>query len=147
MDIRNFAVCSDSKVSGVSEDFAVADLAYPATTNTAQRLTEVAGIPAEAHDYELGSRSAHDWILERYQVKTDKASGIANDWGVDTVTQRISSSWSNAWSPLASKRCTWCRPCRRCDTGKPLYNPDRGGRGPRKRGGAPVFPHELRATD
>ena len=32
----------------------------------------------------LGSRSALDWILERYQVKTDKASEIVNDpnaWG------------------------------------------------------------------
>jgi predicted helicase len=37
------------------------------------------GIPAEAHEYMLGSRSAVDWILERYQVKTDKASGIVND--------------------------------------------------------------------
>ena len=27
----------------------------------------------------LGSRSAIDWIIERYQVKTDKASGIVND--------------------------------------------------------------------
>ncbi|MFC9352813.1 DEAD/DEAH box helicase [Arthrobacter sp. NPDC057013] len=37
------------------------------------------GIPAEAHSYMLGSRSAVDWILERYQIKTDKASGIVND--------------------------------------------------------------------
>ncbi|GAA4375842.1 DEAD/DEAH box helicase [Paeniglutamicibacter cryotolerans] len=37
------------------------------------------GIPIEAHQYMLGSRSAIDWILERYQVKTDKASGIVND--------------------------------------------------------------------
>ncbi|WP_024366823.1 DEAD/DEAH box helicase [Arthrobacter sp. TB 26] len=37
------------------------------------------GIPAAAHAYRLGSRSALDWILERYQVKTDKASGIVND--------------------------------------------------------------------
>lgn len=42
------------------------------------RLT-LDGIPAEAHQYMLGSRSAIDWILERYQVKTDKASGIVND--------------------------------------------------------------------
>lgn len=44
----------------------------------------VAGIPAEAHEYKLGSRSAIEWVLERYQVKTDKASGIVNDpndWG------------------------------------------------------------------
>ncbi|MCC3291257.1 type ISP restriction/modification enzyme [Arthrobacter sp. zg-Y1110] len=37
------------------------------------------GIPADAHRYMLGSRSAVDWILERYQAKTDKASGIVND--------------------------------------------------------------------
>jgi len=46
----------------------------------------ITGIPAEAHDYKLGSRSALDWILERYQVKTDKASGIVNDpndWGAE----------------------------------------------------------------
>ena len=42
------------------------------------RIT-VAGIPDEAHEYLLGSRSAIEWILERYQVKTDKASGIVND--------------------------------------------------------------------
>lgn len=48
-----------------------------------QHLT-LRGIPPEAHDYKLGSRSALDWILERYQLKTDKASGIVNDpndWG------------------------------------------------------------------
>jgi predicted helicase len=46
----------------------------------------ITGIPAEVHDYKLGSRSALDWILERYQVKTDKASGIVNDpndWGAE----------------------------------------------------------------
>lgn len=36
-------------------------------------------IPAEAHRYMLGSRSALDWIIDRYQVKTDKDSGIVND--------------------------------------------------------------------
>lgn len=39
----------------------------------------ISGIPGEAHEYMLGSRSALDWIVERYQVKTDKASGIVND--------------------------------------------------------------------
>lgn len=39
----------------------------------------VSGIPEEAQEYKLGSRSALDWIIERYQVKTDKASGIVND--------------------------------------------------------------------
>ncbi len=39
----------------------------------------VSGIPYEAHEYMLGSRSAIEWIIDRYQVKTDKASGIVND--------------------------------------------------------------------
>lgn len=46
----------------------------------------ISGIPAAAHEYKLGSRSALDWIVERYQVKTDKASGIVNDpndWGAE----------------------------------------------------------------
>ncbi|ORM37779.1 DEAD/DEAH box helicase [Williamsia sp. 1135] len=39
----------------------------------------LAGIPAEADEYLLGSRSALAWIIDRYQVKTDKPSGIVND--------------------------------------------------------------------
>lgn len=39
----------------------------------------VSDIPVEAQEYMLGSRSALDWIIERYQVKTDRASGIVND--------------------------------------------------------------------
>jgi predicted helicase len=39
----------------------------------------IAGIPNQAHDYMLGSRSALEWIIDRYQVKVDKASGIVND--------------------------------------------------------------------
>jgi predicted helicase len=37
------------------------------------------GIPESAHRYMLGSRSAIEWIIDRYYVKTDKASGIVND--------------------------------------------------------------------
>jgi len=37
------------------------------------------GIPAEAYRYTLGSRSAIEWVIDRYWVKTDKASGIVND--------------------------------------------------------------------
>ncbi|MFN8185210.1 MAG: type ISP restriction/modification enzyme [Candidatus Nanopelagicales bacterium] len=39
----------------------------------------LAGIPEDAHRYMLGARSAIDWIIDRYQVRTDKASGITND--------------------------------------------------------------------
>ncbi len=37
------------------------------------------GIPAKAFDYRLGNRSALEWIIDQYQVKTDKRSGIVND--------------------------------------------------------------------
>ncbi len=43
-----------------------------------KRVT-ISDIPAEADEYMLGSRSALAWIIDRYQVKTDKASGIVND--------------------------------------------------------------------
>ncbi|WP_092258198.1 DEAD/DEAH box helicase [Corynebacterium cystitidis] len=39
----------------------------------------IAGIPEEADEYMLGSRSALAWIIDRYQVKKDEASGIVND--------------------------------------------------------------------
>jgi predicted helicase len=42
------------------------------------RIT-LTGIPQDAYRYMLGSRSAVEWIIDRYQVKTDKASGIVND--------------------------------------------------------------------
>ena len=46
----------------------------------------LAGIPDEAHEYVVGPRSALAWLLDRYRVTTDKASGIVNDpndWGVE----------------------------------------------------------------
>ncbi|RCG23380.1 damage-inducible protein [Sphaerisporangium album] len=36
-------------------------------------------IPEEAYRYQLGARSAIEWIIDRYQVKVDQASGITND--------------------------------------------------------------------
>lgn len=40
---------------------------------------KITGIPEEAEQYMLGSRSALGWIIDRYQVTTDKKSGIVND--------------------------------------------------------------------
>ena len=39
----------------------------------------LAGIPAETFAYQLGTRSALEWVIDQYQVKTDKRSGIVND--------------------------------------------------------------------
>ena len=37
------------------------------------------GIPAAAFGYRLGNRSALEWVIDQYRVKTDKRSGIVND--------------------------------------------------------------------
>ncbi|MBE9145778.1 type ISP restriction/modification enzyme [Planktothrix mougeotii] len=39
----------------------------------------LSGIPPEVFEYRLGNRSALDWIIDQYQVKIDKRSGIVND--------------------------------------------------------------------
>jgi hypothetical protein len=39
----------------------------------------LADLPPEAFEYKLGNRSAIEWIVDQYQVSTDKRSGITND--------------------------------------------------------------------
>jgi predicted helicase len=37
------------------------------------------GISPETFEYRLGNRSALEWVIDQYQVSTDKRSGITND--------------------------------------------------------------------
>ena len=39
----------------------------------------LAGIPPEADGYRLGNRSALEWVVDQYRVKTDARSGIVSD--------------------------------------------------------------------
>lgn len=39
----------------------------------------IENIPLEAYDYVVNGKSAIEWVMERYAVKTDPASLIAND--------------------------------------------------------------------
>jgi predicted helicase len=39
----------------------------------------ISNIPPQVQEFRLGSRSALEWLIERYQVKTEKDSGIVND--------------------------------------------------------------------
>jgi len=39
----------------------------------------LSGIPKETYEYRLGNRSALEWIVDQYQISTDKRSGITND--------------------------------------------------------------------
>ena len=75
------------------ERYRVQKMGWAGTTKSPDRSMIVyndwitlAGIPDEAHEYLVGPRSALAWLLDRYQVKTDKASGIVNDpndWGTE----------------------------------------------------------------
>lgn len=40
---------------------------------------KITGIPAEAYEYVVNGRSPIEWVMERYQIKKDSASGIVND--------------------------------------------------------------------
>ena len=39
----------------------------------------ISGIPSAVYDYRLGTRSALEWVIDQYRLKTDNRSGITND--------------------------------------------------------------------
>lgn len=49
------------------------------TTLVYNRYVTIKGIPEAAQEYVVNGRSPLEWAIDRYQVKTDKATGIAND--------------------------------------------------------------------
>ncbi|MET9877256.1 type ISP restriction/modification enzyme [Actinacidiphila glaucinigra] len=69
-----------------SELYRVTKMKNPKVKGKADRSTiiyntrvSLSNIPEEAYRYQLGPRSAIEWIIDRYQVKADKASGTTND--------------------------------------------------------------------
>ena len=46
---------------------------------TYNKFLTLSEIPKETYEYRLGNRSALEWIIDQYQVSTDKRSGITND--------------------------------------------------------------------
>lgn len=51
----------------------------------------ISDIPEKAYEYVVNGKSAIEWIMERYQVKTDKDSGIKNDpndWAIESGNPR-----------------------------------------------------------
>ena len=49
------------------------------TTLIYNQFLTLSEIPKETYDYRLGNRSALEWVIDQYQVSTDKRSGITND--------------------------------------------------------------------
>jgi predicted helicase len=75
-----------SKVKVIGADsgqFQVEKMRFPDKTDKSVIIfnpwIKITNIPLEAYDYVINGRSAIEWIMERYEVKTDKASGIKND--------------------------------------------------------------------
>ena len=51
----------------------------------------ITNIPSKAYEYVVNGKSAIEWIMDRYRVKTDKKSGItndANDWAEEVGNPR-----------------------------------------------------------
>lgn len=51
----------------------------------------ISNIPAQAYEYIVNGKSAIEWIMERYQVKTHDESGITNnpnDWAQEVGNPR-----------------------------------------------------------
>jgi predicted helicase len=49
------------------------------TTLIYNDLITLSGIPPDTYEYRLGNRSALEWVIDQYQVSSDKRSGIIND--------------------------------------------------------------------
>jgi predicted helicase len=67
---------------GTPLDYRVEKMKWLDKEKTALRYNDsfrLEGFPAEAHRYRLGNRSALDWLVDQYRVKTDKRSGITHD--------------------------------------------------------------------
>ena len=43
------------------------------------KFLTIDGVPPEVFDYRLGTRSALEWVVDQYRVKTDRRSGIVNN--------------------------------------------------------------------
>lgn len=75
---------SEVVVNGADNEFyTVEKMRFPKkdqkeTINFNSNIT-IENIPLKAYEYVVNGKSAIEWIMERYQVKTDKKSGIKND--------------------------------------------------------------------
>ncbi|WP_330251412.1 DEAD/DEAH box helicase family protein [Nocardia sp. NBC_00565] len=79
-------VTGDASSTQADELYRVAKMKIPKAKGKQDRSTIVynsrvtlTNIPEEAYRYQLGARSAIEWIIDRYQIKVDKESEIVND--------------------------------------------------------------------
>jgi hypothetical protein len=69
--------------TGATIDYKVVKMRFPRKgerhTILYNHQITIENIPAEAYEYVVNGKSAIEWIMERYQVTTNKDSGIVND--------------------------------------------------------------------
>lgn len=69
--------------TGATIDYEVVKMRFPRKgerhTILYNHQITIENIPAEAYEYVVNGKSAIEWIMERYQVTTNKDSGIVND--------------------------------------------------------------------
>ena len=76
-------IASVKVIGEESEIFTVDKMRYKSKQDKSEiiynQYIRITNIPEAAYEYVINGRSAIDWILEKYQITTDKASGIKND--------------------------------------------------------------------
>ncbi|QOC95156.1 damage-inducible protein [Micromonospora craniellae] len=79
-------VAEDASSTPLEELYRVGKMKFPRSKGVVDRSTilynhrvSLTNIPEQAYRYQLGARSAIEWIVDRYQVKVDRDSGIVND--------------------------------------------------------------------
>lgn len=69
--------------NAVQDNFDITKMRFPSKDDKSSILYNpyitITNIPAEAYEYVVNGRSAIEWIMESYQIKTHKESGIVND--------------------------------------------------------------------
>ena len=91
LNYETVAPCPDVVVSGAEHGkFHVEKMRFKSkddkSTIVFNPFITVSNIPLKAYDYVVNGRSAIEWVMERYQIKTDKDSGITNDpndWAIE----------------------------------------------------------------
>lgn len=80
---KGVEVSGASTGSATAGNFKVQKMRFPKKTQKDTIIYNskivVSNIPEKAYEYVVNGKSAIEWIMERYQVKTDKKSGIKND--------------------------------------------------------------------
>lgn len=91
LNYETVAPCPDVVVTGTEHgNFRVEKMRFKSKDDKSTIVFNpyilVLNIPLRAYDYVVNGRSAIEWVMERYQIRTDKESGIRNDpndWAIE----------------------------------------------------------------